>query len=73
MQLARVAGAQPVTGQYLVGPDGTVNLRQYGVVHVAGKTVTEARLAIQKHLSQFLDSPEVSRGRAGLQQQGVST
>jgi polysaccharide export outer membrane protein len=60
VQLGRVTGAQPVTGQYLVGPDGTVNLRQYGVVHVAGQTVTEARLALQKHLSQFLDSPELS-------------
>jgi polysaccharide export outer membrane protein len=60
VQLARVAGAQPVTGQYLVGPDGTINLRQYGVVHVSGKTVTEARVAIQKHLQQFLDSPELS-------------
>jgi len=60
VQLARVSGAQPVTGQYLVGPDGTVNLRQYGVVHLAGKTVTEARMAIQDHLKQYLDSPEVS-------------
>ena len=60
VQLARVSGAQPVTGQYLVGPDGTVNLRQYGVVHVAGKTVTEARITIQNHLKQFLDSPELS-------------
>ncbi|MGO9108869.1 MAG: polysaccharide biosynthesis/export family protein [Thermoguttaceae bacterium] len=60
VQLARVSGAQPVTGQYLVGPDGTVNLRQYGVVHIAGKTVTEARIAIQNHLKQFLDSPELS-------------
>lgn len=60
VQLARVAGAQPVTGQYLVGPDGTVNLKAYGTIHVAGKTVTEARAAIQKHLSQYLDSPEVS-------------
>jgi polysaccharide export outer membrane protein len=60
VQLARVSGAQPLTGQYLVGPDGTVNLRQYGVVHVAGKTVTEARIALQKHLAQFLDSPELS-------------
>jgi polysaccharide biosynthesis/export protein len=60
VQLARVSGSQPLTGQYLVGPDGTVNLRQYGAVHVAGKTVTEARLAIQKHLTTFLDSPEVS-------------
>ena len=58
--MARVSGAQPVTGQYLVGPDGTVNLRQYGVVHIAGKTVTEARIAIQNHLKQFLDSPELS-------------
>jgi polysaccharide export outer membrane protein len=60
VQLARVSGAQPVTGQYLVGPDGTVNLRQYGVVHIAGKTVTEARMAIQDHLKQYLDSPELS-------------
>ena len=50
VQLAQVYGAQPVTGQYLVGPDGTINLRQYGVVHVAGLTVTEARLVLQKHL-----------------------
>ena len=60
VQLARVSGAQPVTGQYLVGPDGTVNLRQYGVVHIAGKTVTEAKIVIQEHLKQFLDSPELS-------------
>ncbi len=60
VQLARVSGAQPVTGQYLVGPDGTINLRQYGVVHIAGKTVTDARIAIQNHLKQYLDSPELS-------------
>jgi polysaccharide export outer membrane protein len=60
VQLARIYGAQPVSGQYLVGPDGTINLRQYGVVHVAGLTVTEARLAIQKHLSRYLDSPQLS-------------
>ena len=60
VQLARVSGAQPVTGQYLVGPDGTINLRQYGVAHIAGKTVTEARIAIQNHLKQFLDSPELA-------------
>ena len=71
VQLARVSGAQPVTGQYLVGPDGTVNLRQYGVVHIAGKTVTEARIAIQNHLKQY---PRLARAfgrRGGLQQQGV--
>jgi polysaccharide biosynthesis/export protein len=60
VQLARVSGTQPVTGQYLVGPDGTINLRQYGVVHIAGRTVTEARFVIQNHLKQYLDSPECS-------------
>ena len=60
VQLARVSGAQPVTGQYLVGPDGTVNLRQYGRVGVTGKTIAEARSAIQKHLATVLDSPELS-------------
>jgi beta-lactamase regulating signal transducer with metallopeptidase domain len=59
VQLARVSGAQPVTGQYLVGPDGTINLRQYGVVNIAGKTVTEARIALQNHLKQYLDSPDL--------------
>jgi len=48
VQLARTAGTQPITGQYLIGPDGTVNLRQYGVMHVAGKTVTEIRVDLQE-------------------------
>jgi protein involved in polysaccharide export with SLBB domain len=61
---AKVSGAQPITGQYLVGPDGTINLRQYGVVHVAGKTTAEARIAIQGHLKQYLNSPEVVVGMA---------
>jgi len=53
------AAVQPVTGQYLVGPDGTINLRKYGVVHIGGKTVAEARIAIQNHLKQYLDSPKL--------------
>ncbi len=51
---------QPVTGQYLVAPDGTVNLRQYGRVCLMGKTVAEARLAIQKQLATYLESPELA-------------
>ncbi len=60
VQLARTAGTAPLTGEFLVGPDGTVNLRQYGVLHVAGKTATEIRLDLQKHLAQYFDTPEVS-------------
>ena len=54
------ATVQPVTGQYLVGPDGTINLRKYGVVHISGKTVVDARIAVQNHLKQYLDAPELS-------------
>ncbi|MBN2023671.1 MAG: polysaccharide biosynthesis/export family protein, partial [Pirellulales bacterium] len=60
VQLARASGMQPITGPYLVGPDGTINLRQYGSVYVAGKTVLEAREALERHLEAFLDMPEVS-------------
>lgn len=60
VKLARASGTQPIVGPYLVGPDGTVNLRQYGSVHVAGKTVPEAKAALEKHLAQYFDSPEVS-------------
>jgi autotransporter-associated beta strand protein len=58
--LARVSGAQPVTGQYLVGPDGTINLRNYGTVCVSGMTVSEAKAAVEKQLAKFLQAPEVS-------------
>ncbi len=60
VQLARTAGTAPVTGEYLVGPDGTVNLRQYGTMPVAGRTVAEIRQDLQRHLSHWFDSPEVS-------------
>jgi polysaccharide biosynthesis/export protein len=60
VQLARTAGTQPITGQYLIAPDGTINLRQYGLLHVAGKTITEIRADLQKQLSHYFDSPEAS-------------
>lgn len=60
VQLAKTAGTAPVTGEYLVGPDGTINLRQYGVMHVAGKTVTQIRRDLNKHLQQYFDSPDAA-------------
>ncbi len=59
VQLARAAGTQEITGQYLVAPDGTVNLRRYGLVHVAGLTAADAKAALEKHLTQHFDSPEL--------------
>ena len=59
VQLARTAGIPPVTGDYLVGPDGTINLKEYGTLFVAGKTVVEIRRDLENHLTQYFDSPEV--------------
>ena len=58
--LSRMSGQQQIAGEHLIGPDGTVNLGAFGSVYVAGMTLEEARAAIEKHLSQFLDSPKIS-------------
>jgi polysaccharide biosynthesis/export protein len=57
--LASSAGAQPVTGEHLVAQDGTVNLGTYGNVYVAGMTIPKAKEALEKRLSETLESPEV--------------
>lgn len=59
VSLAASAGAQQITGEHLVGPDGQVNLGTYGSVYVAGMTVEQAREAIEKKLSEKLEKPEV--------------
>jgi polysaccharide export outer membrane protein len=51
---------QQVQGEHLVAGDGTINLGTYGRVYVTGMTLDEARFALEGHLSQFLDSPQVS-------------
>jgi polysaccharide biosynthesis/export protein len=60
LSLASFGGSQQISGNHLVGPDGTVTLGSYGSVVVAGLTLADAKGAIERHLSQFLDSPEVS-------------
>lgn len=60
VQLARTAGTPPITGEYMVGPDGTINLRQYGSLRVAGKTIVQIRQDLNKHLSQYFDSPDAA-------------
>jgi polysaccharide export outer membrane protein len=48
---------QPIGGEHLVRPDGTVGLGTYGSVPVAGLTLDQAREAITAHLLQFLQAP----------------
>ncbi|MEX2139937.1 MAG: polysaccharide biosynthesis/export family protein [Pirellulales bacterium] len=60
VSLASFGGTQQISGQHIVGPDGTVTLGTFGSVVVAGLTLDQVREAVERHLSQFLDSPEVS-------------
>jgi len=62
--LIRVLGTlpdQPIAEAFAVDPDGTVDLGpSYGRVKVVGLTTDEAQSAIQQHLAEFLQSPQVS-------------
>lgn len=58
--LPDVSGKQPVAGEHLVRPDGTVSLGVYGSVFVAGMTLDEVKRAVEGHLSESLYKPEVS-------------
>lgn len=55
-----MAGLQQVAGQHMVGPDGTITLGTYGSVLLVGQTLAEAKQTLEKHLSQFLEDPEIS-------------
>jgi polysaccharide biosynthesis/export protein len=43
---------QPITGQHLVRPDGTISLGYKGSVTVAGMTLDQARDAVYQHLKE---------------------
>ena len=58
--LAQSSGMQLITGDHLVGPDGTVNLGNYGSVFVAGMTLAEIKDTLESHLSNYLQNPRVS-------------
>jgi len=60
MALRDVTGIQRISGEHLVGPDGTVTLGRYGSVPVVGMTLEEARDAIAAHLERHFSNPEVS-------------
>jgi polysaccharide export outer membrane protein len=54
-EAGRVRGLpdQPISGQFLVRPDGTVGLGLWGSVSVTGLTVEKAGEAIRTHLAKF--------------------
>lgn len=60
VSLAQTKALQQIRGEHLVQPDGTVVLGTYGSVRIVGLNLTQARRAIEDHLSRFLQSPEIS-------------
>jgi polysaccharide export outer membrane protein len=60
VSLLQPTGLQQVFGEHLISLDGTINLGIYGTVYVTGMTVEEARAAIERKLSEYLDEPKVS-------------
>jgi polysaccharide export outer membrane protein len=60
VSLVKIATQQTIAGEHLVGPDGTVNLGAYGRVRVVGKTLEQAKAAIEEHLATRFDRPEVA-------------
>jgi polysaccharide biosynthesis/export protein len=60
VSLASASGAQQISGEHLVGPDGRINLSTYGQVYVAGLTLAQARMKIQEHLKEYLEDPQVA-------------
>lgn len=60
VSLRGVSGIQPIAGEHLVGPDGTITLGQYGSLSVVGLTLDEVRGAVAGHLSSHFADPKVS-------------
>lgn len=52
---------QPITGPFVITPEGTVNLGySYGSVFVAGRTIAEVQEIIRNHLTRALRNPQVT-------------
>jgi polysaccharide export outer membrane protein len=51
---------QPIRGQHLVRPDGTIGLGIYGSIPVAGLTIEQARAAIAQVLAQRIKDIDIN-------------
>lgn len=60
VSLVEMAAKQQISGQHLVGPDGTITLGSYGSVPVVGLTVAQVKHVVETHLRNYLEDPEVS-------------
>jgi hypothetical protein len=51
---------RPIEGEHLIRPDGNLSLGPDGSVAVAGKSVAQAKAAIERHLSRYFVDPEIT-------------
>ena len=58
--LIDIAAKQPIAGEHLVRPDGTVSLGTYGSVYVTGMTVNEIRMVVEARLKPHLNNPKAN-------------
>jgi hypothetical protein len=49
-----------IPGQHLVGPDVRIKLATSGQAYVAGQTLEQVWDAVLRHLSRFLDEPQIA-------------
>lgn len=60
VSLGQSRAMQQINGIHLVRQDGTISLGTYGEVYVTNMTLAQARKAVEDHLSEFVQKPEIS-------------
>lgn len=60
VSLATPASRQAIAGEHIVRQDGVINLGIYGNVRVVGLTLMQAREAVEEHLSEYLEGPQIA-------------
>lgn len=58
--LSQALAVMPIQGDFIVYPDGTINLGVYGQVRIVGLTLAQAKEKIEEKLSERLSDPEVA-------------
>ena len=61
VESSRGLPTQPVRGQHLVRPDGTINLGIYGSLYVTGMTLDQIKAAVAPAIAARLDKDVVAR------------
>ncbi|MGE0374283.1 MAG: polysaccharide biosynthesis/export family protein, partial [Planctomycetaceae bacterium] len=61
LRLSAVQGKQPISGEHLIRPDGTVSLGVHGEIYVAGMTLDDVKYQVEEILrSEGERDPQVS-------------